>query len=213
MCSDDRASCAWADLEIDTWLLNQNLDVGNGQGFPQLYSNLSKNSSIPDVSGGILWSDNTNMLFYQWAGQFQTNPQAPTFLIYDAVYNTWNTTRADLSGISRVAYGAGTTVEERAEGYYYGGWLNSQTVPGWSGPPLATSNIIRYDMNAVTFSNNSGPDDLGRAEGAMVFLPASDNGLLIYFGGVVQYPNGSVAGANMTVSPYVFHNKGPYLHT
>ena len=184
----------------DSWLLNQALDVDNGQGFPQLYSNLSKNSSVPDVEGGILWSDNTNMLFYQWGGQFQTSPENPTLYIYDTIYNTWNTTTADLSEISRIAYGAGTTVEQRAEGYYYGGWLSNQSIAGWSGPRIASSNIIKYDMNAGTFSNSSGPDNLGRAEGAMVFLPASDNGLLIYFGGVIDMGNGSAVGANMTVS-------------
>ena len=142
------------------------------------------------------------MLFYQWGGQFQNNPEDPTFYVYDTIYNTWNTTTSDLSEISRVAYGAGTTVEQRAEGYYYGGWLNNQTVPGWSGPPMATSNLIRYDMTTGQFSNNSGPDSTGRAEGAMVFLPASDNGLLVYFGGVVDMGNGTTVGANMTVNSH-----------
>ncbi|KAL9062554.1 MAG: hypothetical protein Q9157_008822 [Trypethelium eluteriae] len=186
-------------MYADTWLLNQALDVNNGQGFPQLYSNLSKNSTIPDVSGGVLWSDNTNKLFYQWGGQFQTNPEKPTFYVFDTIYNTWNTTTADLSELSRVAYGAGTTVEPRAEGYYFGGWLSNQTVPGWSGPPVATNNIIKYNMTSGQFQNNSGPsDNLGRAEGALVYLPASDKGLLIYFGGVIDQGNGSTTAANMS---------------
>ncbi|KAI9706253.1 MAG: hypothetical protein M1820_004828 [Bogoriella megaspora] len=187
------------DNDTNTWLLNQALDVDNGQGFPQLYANLSKNGSIPTVSGGVLWSDSTNMLFYQWAGEYQTNPQGPTFYIYDVLLNQWNKSDADLSGLSRVAYGAGTTVEERGEGYYFGGWLNDQTVPGWDGPPIATSNLIRYDMGSNTFTNNTGPDGPGRAEGALVFLPASDKGLLVYFGGVQDpYKNGTTVGANMS---------------
>ena len=34
------------------------------------------------------------------------------------------------------------------------------------------------------WTNNSGPDTIGRAEGVMVTIPASKQGLLVYFGGV-----------------------------
>jgi hypothetical protein len=118
--------------------------------------------------------------------------------------NQWNESDADVSSMSRVAYGAGTTVEQRAEGYYFGGWLNSDTVPGWDGPPIATSSLIKYDYESNTFTNNTGPSDgLGRAEGVLVFLPASDNGLLVYFGGVTDpYQNGTTVAVR---SP-LYHN-------
>ena len=34
------------------------------------------------------------------------------------------------------------------------------------------------------WTNNTGPDTIGRAEGVMVTIPASKQGLLVYFGGV-----------------------------
>ena len=79
------------------------------------------------------------------------------------------------------------------EGYYYGGYLSNASVPGWAGPPLATSGMIRYGMDDRSWANFSGPDDIGRAEGVMTFIPASDSGMLVYFGGVQDpYHNGTL---------------------
>jgi hypothetical protein len=162
---------------------------------PQLHTNLTKNSSVPSVSGGILWTDEANKAFYLYGGEFQNSPESFAFWLYDTVLNQWNATGGVLPGIQRVAWGAGATINDLGYGFYYGGWLNSQTVPGWSGPPLATSNLIKYDMNDNTWTNNTGPDNMGRAEGSMSYLPASDGGMLVYFGGVTDpYKNGTVVG-------------------
>jgi hypothetical protein len=45
-------------------------------------------------------------------------------------------------------------------------------------------------MVTNTFNNYTGIDSVGRAEGTMVYVPASGAGLLIYFGGA-QYPYGN----------------------
>jgi Kelch motif len=74
-----------------------------------------------------------------------------------------------------------------------GGWLNNETVAGWGAPPLATANLIKYDMETNSWTNNTGPDLTGRAEGVLSYIPASDAGLLIYFGG------GSTPGNNETL--------------
>jgi len=42
-------------------------------------------------------------------------------------------------------------------------------------------------MVGNSFTNNSAIDSVGRAEGTMVYIPASAGGMLIYFGGA-QYP-------------------------
>ncbi len=69
---------------------------------------------------------------------------------------------------------------------------------GWNGPSLATSGLIKYTMDTNTWTNGTGPDPIRRAEGAMVYIPASDGGALIYFGGL-QDPsgNGSIVGQPM----------------
>jgi hypothetical protein len=99
--------------------------------------------------------------------------------------NQWNATAPPQSPVPNwVAWGAGTTINARGEGYYYGGYSTNLTTPGWSGPPWATNSLLMYDMINNFWTNNSGPDSIGRAEGVMVTIPASKQGLLVYFGGV-----------------------------
>ncbi|KAE9979937.1 hypothetical protein EG327_006845 [Venturia inaequalis] len=167
------------------------------EGMPKQYANLTKPSTVPDVSGGILWADEVNKFFFQFGGEFQGTAQSFDALpYYDALYDRWDTT--DTPGdLNRVSFGAGVAVNERAEGYYLGGWMSSSTIPGWTGNPIATANLVRFDMIKRTFNNITGPDLRGRAEGSMVFLPAGDSGLLVYFGGILDPSrNGS-----MTASP------------
>ena len=45
-------------------------------------------------------------------------------------------------------------------------------------------------MNSSTISNTTGYDNIGRAEGAMLAIPASAGGMLVYFGGV-SFPYGN----------------------
>ncbi len=166
---------------------------------PQQYANLSKNGSVPDVSGGFLWADDVNKIFYLFGGEYDTQPDGFSVWGYDTILNQWNATKGS-STLQRVAYGAGVSVSERGEGYYFGGWLSNRTVPGWSGTQVATSGLIKYDMTSDSYTNNTGPDSIGRAEGAMVFLPASDGGLLVHFGGVMTpYGNSTTVGAPMDV--------------
>jgi hypothetical protein len=43
---------------------------------------------------------------------------------------------------------------------------------------------VQFNYTTGNLKNSTHPDNIGRAEGQMVFLPASDNGLLVYFGGI-----------------------------
>jgi hypothetical protein len=168
---------------------------------PQLYANLTKNASIPSVSGGTLWADNINKRFYLFAGEYYQQPPPPQFTLwsFDAIYNTWESfgspAQDDIAGVS---YGAGVSVSETGEGYYYGGWKSNNTMPGWTSPPQARSELVKYSMDSNTWSTDPGPDLVGRAEGAMVFIPVEDGGMLVYFGGVQDpYGNGSWVGQPM----------------
>lgn len=177
---------------------------------PQAYANLSKPSKVPSVNGGILWPDTVNKLLYLYGGEYggvssgdTDTPKNFTLWMYDAIYNSWNKTREDdtQSRIKRASYGAGVAVQDRAVGYYYGGWLSNDSVPDWgNSPPVALSHLLQYDMLKNTWTNSSGPDSVGRAEGFMVYIPASDTGMLVYFGGIQTSPkNGSVTGQPMDV--------------
>ncbi|KIH94418.1 hypothetical protein SPBR_05604 [Sporothrix brasiliensis 5110] len=188
----------------NTWLLYQDLarDVAD-VGMPPLYANLSKNSSIPDVSGGSLWGDEVNKYLYLFGGEYYQQPPPTRFLLYayDILNNFWvSLGPPQPASISPVSYGAGAAVSERGEGYYYGGWLSNNSVSGWGAdsPPVATTGLVKYDMDTNSWTNNTGPDGVRRAEGALVFIPAGDGGMLVYLGGITDlYGNGTVTGQGL----------------
>jgi hypothetical protein len=166
---------------------------------PQLYANLSKNASIPDVSGGVLWADEVNKRFYLYGGDYNDiQPNTPTLLSYDVINNNWDNFGPPDMAISSVSWGGGVGISELGQGYMLGGWLSNASVPGWSGGPIATSTLIKYEMDTGVWTNNTGPDNTPRAEGVMVYVPASTNGLLVYFGGVtVPYNNATIVESPM----------------
>jgi len=119
---------------------------------PKQYANLTKNSSIPDVAGGVLWQDEVNKVFWLYGGEFAAAPMAFELWGYDVILNQWNMSSPSItstSPIQRVSYGAGLAVSEIGRGFYYGGYLNNMTNPLWNGPQSATNNLIIFDMDVV----------------------------------------------------------------
>ena len=183
---------------------------------PQLHDDLNKSAAVPSVEGGVLWADDVNKVFYLFGGEYyQSTPDDFTLWMYDTIYDTWNQSATSASQIERVSYGAGLSVNDTGIAYYYGGWLSNQSVPGWGGQAMATSNLIIFDMIQDKWTNNTGPDGIGRAEGAMVYIPASDGGQLIYFGGIsTPYGNETVIGEPMqTIHIYDIANAKWYNQT
>jgi hypothetical protein len=169
---------------------------------PQLHANLSKNASMPSVSGGVLWQDDINKRFYLFGGDYPTNPaitpNAPNLLSYDVLYNQWQSFGQPTKGIQSVSWGGGVGISELGQGYILGGWLSNNSVPGWTGGPIATSSLLKYTYDTNDWTNTTGPDSTPRAEGVMLYVPASDSGLLIYFGGVTApYYNETVIAEPM----------------
>ncbi|KAI9802083.1 MAG: hypothetical protein M1833_002004 [Piccolia ochrophora] len=182
---------------INAGLLYDDLDSVTG-GMPTQHANLTKNSTVPGVAGGILWTDDVNKVFYLYGGEFSSVPQAFQLWAYDIILDQWNLSDTQDTQVNRVAYGAGVSVTESAQAFYFGGYLSNKTDPLWSGPKLATSNLITYDMVQNTFANFTGPDSTGRAEGTMVYIPASGSGILVYFGGAeFPYGNETAVGASL----------------
>lgn len=166
------------------------------EGMPPLYANLSKNQTIPTVSGGILWEDSVNKRLYLYGGEYYNAPPAAFNLYsYDILNDDWASFGPPTGAgtINAVSYGAGVSIPERGEAYYYGGWLSNASVPDWTGPPRGTNRLLKYEMDANTWSNLTGPDDILRAEGEMVFIPIGDAGMLVYFGGTKDlHKNGTL---------------------
>lgn len=150
-----------------------------------------KDARIPSVSGGVLWPDTANRLFYLFAGEYasvsalrETSPQDFTLYFYDTIYNTWNRSVSDASqaSIAWPAFGAGA-VTDTGTAYYYGGYLTEKSDAGWRGGDLMLNGMLSYDMGTRRWGNNTW-DQTRRAEGSLVYIPASEGGMLVYFGGV-----------------------------
>jgi hypothetical protein len=169
---------------------------------PNEYVNLTKPATAPSVSGGILWPDAVNKKFYLYGGEYNgIAPPAYQTWDYDVLASNWSmmTPAVSQSSIRRASYGAGVAVDDRAMGYYYGGWLSNASEATWSGPPLALSTFLEYDMISNSWTNSTGPDSIGRAEGIMVYIPASDSGMLVYLGGIKSSGSGNLTGQPMDV--------------
>jgi hypothetical protein len=173
-------------------------------GVPQLTATSFKNATVPDVTGGILWEDNINKLFYLFGGEYLNDeyvPNAVSLWAFDAINYWWKSSGspAASSQVSAVSYAGHVAVPEVGQGFALGGWMNNLTTPSWSGGPVASSALIKYDMTTNLWTNETGPDSTPRAEGTMVYIPASDHGLLIYFGGVeAPYYNSTTVASNMS---------------
>ena len=209
--------CARRDLLLmnlaDRGLLYNDLDVIS-DGMPKQYANLTKNNSVPQVAGGTLWQDEVNKVFWLYGGEFSSAPSPFELWGYDVILDQWNlsdTSLASTSPIQRVSYGAGAASSESGKGFYYGGYLNNLTNPLWTGPQMATSNLIIFDMDENSLTNNTGYDNMGRAEGIMVYVPASGAGLLVYFGGVT-FPYGNETEVAVSYPPPSTSSSGRSLN-
>ncbi|GAB7336307.1 hypothetical protein MBLNU13_g09052t2 [Cladosporium sp. NU13] len=167
--------------------------------FPVQYDNLSKPDFVPSLEGGTLWPDSVNKVFYLYGGRYPEDERPYPFNLwkYDTITDTWSSVEGTPIDINGAYYGAGVTVQDRGWSYYLGGWLSNASVPGWIGPPMALDTMLRYDMLENSWTNNTIHGHPARAEGVLLYIPASDQGMLVYFGGLELAPNGTSIMAPM----------------
>jgi hypothetical protein len=164
---------------------------------------LTKSSLVPSTSGGALWPDTVNKRLFLFGGEYQNSPQGFSMWSYDVIYDNWTAITPDTTqtGIQGASFGASYAAQDKGVGYYYGGWVSNTTNPNWgSAAPFALSTLLTYDFVHNTWTNNTGPDNIGRAEGAMTYIPASDGGMLVYFGGIQSSVPGNWTGQGLDVS-------------
>lgn len=190
-----------ADKSSDTKLMYEDFvdSAGFSRNFPVQYNNLSKPDFVPSLEGGTLWPDSVNKVFYLYGGRYQENERPYPFNLwkYDIITNNWSSVEGTPSEINGAYYGAGVTVQDRGWSYYLGGWLGNASVPGWTGPPRASDRMLKYDMLENSWTNNTTNGYPARAEGVLLYIPASDQGMLVYFGGLELEPNGTSTMAPM----------------
>ncbi|EPS39852.1 hypothetical protein H072_6347 [Dactylellina haptotyla CBS 200.50] len=163
---------------------------GTYVGQPPLVTTLrQKPADVPSLAGGVLWADTVNKKLFLYGGQFTNEQPVPFDLwMYDTLYDTWQvmnqSSTGDVGQISRAFNGAGTAVDRLGLGYYLGGWVGSVSEYGYEGNDVAISGLLIYDMVGNTWTNQTVPDSQRRVEGVMLYVPLSDDGLLVVFGGM-----------------------------
>ncbi|KAF1931535.1 uncharacterized protein M421DRAFT_89835 [Didymella exigua CBS 183.55] len=155
---------------------------------------------VPSVSGGFLWADNVNKMFYLYGGEYiEVTDVKPftKFWYFDVLDNTWKQTTQIQSDISWPAFGSGTIDYAKGIGYYYGDYLNNKTVPSWGKTnPLMMSSLVSFDMNTQAWYNQ---------------MTVSQAGMLVYFGGLQTNPNGEMVFANMSEIQMYDINNGEWF--
>lgn len=179
-----------------------NLTQGTAEAWPVLNINLNKDPNIiPTVEGGVLWGDSLNKTFYVFGGAITAGLPGEFHLFgYDIINDRWWDFGAPkATWLDIPSYGAGVGVSQTGEGYYYGGWISNTSMQGWTNPPTMSSSLYKYeyDQNRFTLANPP-TDNLARAEGTMVWIPAGDNtGMFVYLGGIYDLGNGTTAAQPM----------------
>lgn len=179
-----------------------NLTQGTTEAWPQLNISLTKDANvIPTVEGGVLWGDTLNKRFHLFGGAYTEGlPGNFHLLRYDIINDKWEDLGAPVTTIPMniTSYGAGVGISQTGEGYYYGGWVSNKSMQGWTSPPAMSSSLYKFEYDSNKFiPANSPTDNLARAEGTMVWIPAGDTGLLVYFGGIFEQSNGTSAAQPM----------------
>jgi len=200
---------------VDTWLLYNDLRTSPlGIGSPELHADLSKNGTIPSVSGGMLWGDEVNKRFYLYGGNYHDiAPEIPELFSYDIIYDQWESFGPPQKAISSVSWAGSVGVSDLGRGYALGGWISNESMAGWTGGPIAISTLLEYKMDSGQWTNSTGPDNTPRAEGAMVYLPASASGILVYFGGIkTPFNNSTIEPSPMNLI-YLYDIAGSRWYT
>lgn len=149
------------------------------------------------MQGGALWGDSVKKRFYLYGGALlQGLPQDFHLWSYEILSDKWidRGPPSDTVSPNITSYGAGVGISETGEGYYYGGWISNSSMKGWTQAPAMTSNFYKYAYDTSKFTTANSPDKIPRAEGALLWIPAGDTGLLVYLGGIMDpYGNGTQA--------------------
>ncbi|KAF2723856.1 hypothetical protein K431DRAFT_292158 [Polychaeton citri CBS 116435] len=173
----------------NTYLLYSDLQDDRINQFPPMFDNLTRDSNVPTFYGGALFADSINRYLYSYGGGYtRGDPQTYSIWQYDIVNDRWSIIPGDVgTAASRAIWGGNTVAEDVGSGYWLGGWFDNTTTPGWRGPPQMNPEFVLYDFVNQKQQNLSGPTGhTAYAEGTLNWIPASDGGMLVYFGGVQQ---------------------------
>ena len=137
----------------------------------------------------MLWPDQVNKNFYLFGGSYNGSriPDYNDLWSYDTIYNNWTKVTPDGTqlDISWPSLGASDVTDEGVA-YHYGGYVGNDSAAGWTGRTVMQNSLVKYDMNTNKWDSRVYEDRTPRAEGNLHYIPASQRGMLVHFGGLEQ---------------------------
>lgn len=106
---------------------------------------------------------------------------------FDTIHNNWSVIDNDpsLDSITSPSFGASAVDQNSGVAYYYGGFIREgASNPRQGGARTPARALVRYDMVQNQWKNVRVFDNTARSSGALFYIPASDEGMLVYLGGV-----------------------------
>lgn len=106
---------------------------------------------------------------------------------FDTIYNNWSVIDNDpsLDFIKAPSFGASAVDQNSGVAYSYGGFVREgASNPRQGGGRTPARELVRYDMVQNQWKNVRVFENTARSSGALFYIPASDEGMLVYFGGV-----------------------------
>ncbi|KAK4049578.1 hypothetical protein OIV83_004076 [Microbotryomycetes sp. JL201] len=218
--SSDQTDRLWTNALVS---LDLSKDWARGTPPLRLVQDDNGNYSFPPaVALGALWASGDGTKLYQYAGQFQDEPDVPppaqnTF-VYDIQGDEWSIVETTGDRVTNPAEGAPAVIGGGGTngdnvGVYFSGHLDDHTVENWSNQiaRLYLSSMVQFDIgnermaNITSYSNNatSGANSqpeippVHRADGTLTFVPGlgtNGKGLLVSIGGATddQFVDNSV---------------------
>lgn len=143
----------------------------------------------------MLWPDQVNKLFYLFGGAYADSevPDVNSLWSYDTIYNNWTKITPDGTQLAiKWPFLGASDVTDEGDAYYYGGYLSKDSTADWTGDAMMLNSLVKYDTKTNKWDNKTwqGPP---RAEGNLHYIPASQRGMLVHFGGLEQTAPGNTS--------------------
>ncbi|KAL2833737.1 hypothetical protein BDW59DRAFT_138116 [Aspergillus cavernicola] len=165
-------------VELD---LSAPIDISDGASYKMSLVSYD----VPKLKDQALWSnrDNTTLFSYGGRGASDTSPDDGVWT-YNITDGSWQVQQTSVKPV-RLLSGAYVDVPEIQSAYWLGGYQDSDTSPS------ITDDTKNYATGMIQFNTTSEEFTQLRApftpveEGALVYIPIGELGILVFFGGEV----------------------------
>ncbi|KAE8163035.1 hypothetical protein BDV40DRAFT_264045 [Aspergillus tamarii] len=155
-------------------------------------------SKVPKMKGQALWSDKDNTTLFTYGGNYLDVTSVDQGLwTYTIADRSWKLQQTSIQPV-RLQGGAYANVPEIQAAYWVGGFQNRDTTPAITDSTVGyATGMIQFNTTTGTLTQLDAPFTPVQ-QGALVYLPAGEMGVLVFVGGEVPSIKD---GINATLTP------------